>query len=244
MPYLHLELAGTYPVEAKRELMTRFCKVSAEGIKTRTIEGLTDRSRYALMPAMVRTKQFDKHTALDEAMGLFWQRGYHATSIQDLVDHLGVNRQSLYDTYGGKEQLFLAALERYREIQAAPVRRLLERDGPVREILRDLFRSFVDGVLSEDSKGCFMVNTATEVAGNNEVVAQVCAANARQLEAALAGLLVRAQQAGEISAGRSPLKLARFLINTLNGLAVTAKATRDRKVLNDVVDVALAILDP
>ena len=95
---------------------------------------------------MVRTKQFDKHTALDEAMELFWQRGYHATSIQDLVDHLGVNRQSLYDTYGGKEQLFLAALGRYREIQAAPVRRLLERDAPAREVLRDLFRNFVDAV--------------------------------------------------------------------------------------------------
>src|SRR6185503_2842523 len=176
MPYLPLELAGPYPVEAKRELMARLCKLSPESIETHTVEGLTARSRYALMPTMVRTKQFDKHTALDEAMELFWQRGYHATSIQDLVDHLGVNRQSLYDTYGGKEQLFLAALERYREIQAAPVRRLLERDGPVREILRDLFRSFVDGVLSEDSKGCFMVNTATEVAGNNEVVAQVCAA--------------------------------------------------------------------
>jgi TetR/AcrR family transcriptional regulator, transcriptional repressor for nem operon len=142
--------------------------------------------------AMVRTKQFDKHTALDEAMELFWQRGYHATSIQDLVDHLGVNRQSLYDTYGGKDQLFLAALERYREIQAAPVRRLLERDGPAREIVRDFFRGYVEALLSEDCKGCFMVNTATEVAGNNEVVAQVCSANARQFEATLSGLLVRA----------------------------------------------------
>ena len=69
------------------------------------------------MAAMVRTKQFDKHGALDEAMQLFWERGYHATSIQDLVDRLGVNRQSLYDTFGGKDQLFLSALERYREIQ-------------------------------------------------------------------------------------------------------------------------------
>ncbi len=196
------------------------------------------------MPAMVRTKQFDKHSALDEAMELFWQRGYHATSIQDLVDHLGVNRQSLYDTYGGKDQLFLAALERYREMQAAPVRRLLEREGPAREIVRDFFRGYVDALLSEDCKGCFMANTATELAGHDDVVAQVCSANARQFEAALSGLLVRAQQAGEISAERSPLKLARFFMNTMNGLAVTAKATRDRKVLNDVVDVALATLDP
>ena len=195
------------------------------------------------MPAMVRTKRFDKHAALDEAMELFWQRGYHATSIQDLVDHLGVNRQSLYDTYGGKDQLFLAALERYREIQAAPVRRLLERTGPAREILRDFFRGAADALLSEDCKGCLMANTVTELAGRDEAVTQVCSASARQFEAALCGLLARAQHAGEIPAERSPLQLARFLMNTMNGLAVTAKATRDRQVLNDVVEVALAALD-
>ncbi|MEO8631551.1 MAG: helix-turn-helix domain-containing protein, partial [Betaproteobacteria bacterium] len=62
---------------------------------------------------MVKGKQFDKHEALDEAMHVFWEKGYHATSIQDLVDRLGVNRQSLYDTYGDKDRLFLAALTRY-----------------------------------------------------------------------------------------------------------------------------------
>lgn len=99
---------------------------------------------------MVRTKQFDNHAALDEAMQLFWERGYHATSIQDLVDRLGVNRQSLYDTFGGKDQMFLAALERYREIQAAPVRRLLEREGPALEVLREFLHTLVDNLLSGD----------------------------------------------------------------------------------------------
>ena len=58
-------------------------------------------------------------------MALFWERGYNATSISDLVDHLGVNRQSLYDTFGGKDHLFLAALERYRKLQSAPIQQLL-----------------------------------------------------------------------------------------------------------------------
>jgi TetR/AcrR family transcriptional repressor of nem operon len=74
-------------------------------------------------------------------------------------------------------------------------------------------------------------------------VTQVCSAGARQFEAALCGLVARAQQAGEIPTQRSPLQLARFLMNTMSGLAVTAKATRDRKVLSDVVEVALAALD-
>jgi len=68
------------------------------------------------MRAMGRTKQFNRQAALEDAMKVFWAKGFHGTSMQDLVDELGVNRQSLYDTFGGKHELFEAALERYREL--------------------------------------------------------------------------------------------------------------------------------
>ena len=191
---------------------------------------------------MVRTKQFDQYAALDEAMELFWERGYHATSIQDLVDHLGVNRQSLYDTFGGKDRLYLAALERYRTLAAQPVHQALAREGPVREVLQRFFSEFLDNFLAGNWKGCFMVNATAELAGQDEGVSRVCAANARQLETAFAGLIARGLQAGEINPARPTLQLARFLVNTLNGLAVTAKATRDRKALDQIVEVALAAL--
>jgi TetR/AcrR family transcriptional repressor of nem operon len=191
---------------------------------------------------MGRTKQFDHRAALDQAMELFWARGYHATSIQDLVDHLGVNRQSLYDTFGGKDELFQAVLERYRQLQALPVHRILEQEGPVGEVLREFFRSVIVELLKGEGKGCLMANTAAELAGRDEAIFKVCAANARQQEAAFCGLLARAQQAGEIASDRSAVQLARFLVNTMNGMAVTAKATRDPKVLSDIVEVALSAL--
>jgi len=194
------------------------------------------------MSTMVRTKQFDQYAALDEAMELFWERGYHATSIQDLVDRLGVNRQSLYDTFGGKDELYLAALERYRTLASQPMHKALEREGPVREVLQRFFSDFLDNFLGGNWKGCFMVNATAELAGQDEGVSRVCAANNRQVEAAFAGLIARGQQSGEIDASRPALPLARFLVNTLNGLAVTAKATRDRKVLDQIVEVALAAL--
>ena len=58
---------------------------------------------------MPRTKQFNEEEILKKAMELFWEKGFHATSIQDLVAHLGINRASLYDTFGGKEELFKKA---------------------------------------------------------------------------------------------------------------------------------------
>jgi len=192
---------------------------------------------------MGRTKQFNQQAVLEDAMHLFWAKGFHFTSMQDLVDHLGVNRQSLYDTFGGKHELFEAALERYRELQALPMRRALEEDGPVGDVLRNLFQDMSAELLKNNAKGCLLVNSATELAGQDDAIFGVCSANARQLEAALSGLLVRAQQAGEIPADRSVVQLARFLMSTMNGLAVTAKATRNPEVLNDVVEAALSVLD-
>lgn len=191
---------------------------------------------------MARTKQFDRHAALDQAMELFWARGYHATSIQDLVDRLGVNRQSLYDTFGGKDELFKAAVGRYRELQRIPMRRSLEREGPVGEVLRQFFDAVITQLIKNDGKGCLMANTTTELAAHDPEIYKLCAANARQLENGFTGLLARAQQAGEIDRSRSVVQLARFLVNTMNGLAVTAKTTRERKVLHDIVEVALSAL--
>ena len=192
---------------------------------------------------MGRTKQFDKLAALDGAMQLFWAKGFNGTSMQDLVDNLGVNRQSLYDTFGGKHELFEAALERYRELLTLPVRRALEQEGPVSEVLREFFQSLINALIDGEGKGCLMVNSATELASQDDAVYGTCSANARQLETAFTGMIVRAQETGEIPADRSPAQLARFLMSTMNGLAVTAKATRDREVLNDVVEVALSALD-
>jgi len=195
-----------------------------------------------LNAGMVKSKQFDRHVALDEAMELFWEKGYHATSIQDLVDRLGVNRQSLYDTYGGKDQLFLSALERYRELQGAPLRRALEREGPASAVLREFFDVLIESLTGGDCKGCFMANTTTGLTGQDESVLEICTAHNRQLEATFSGLLLRAQQNGEIAPDRPLLPLARFLVNTMNGLGVTAKATRDKKVLKEIVEVALGAL--
>ncbi len=66
---------------------------------------------------MARHKEFDQDEALQKAMEAFWARGYEATSMQDLVEHMGINRQSLYDTFGDKHSLFLKALDRYHEVE-------------------------------------------------------------------------------------------------------------------------------
>src|SRR4051794_15823962 len=113
---------------------------------------------------MSRHKEFNREQALHKAMEAFWSRGYEATSIEDLVKHMGINRQSLYDTFGDKHALYLQALERYREVESRKLFELLERRSPVKLVLRQLFTGVVERSLSgAERRGCFMSNAMSEL---------------------------------------------------------------------------------
>jgi TetR/AcrR family transcriptional repressor of nem operon len=191
---------------------------------------------------VARTKAFDREAVLDKAMQVFWRQGYEATSLPDLTAAMGIGRQSLYDTFGDKHALYLAALDRYRRVGGGPLLALLERPGPVLPALRDLFAGIVDGACDGDRRGCFMVNATGELAGRDPETTQRAEANFAAMEEAFRGAITRAQAQGEILPDRDPHALARFLFATIQGLKVTAKAANDRAVLEDVVEVTLAAL--
>src|ERR1051326_3516607 len=112
---------------------------------------------------MARHKEFDREEALQKAMEVFWERGYEATSIQDLVEQMGINRQSLYDTFGDKHALYLAALDHYREVEGGKMFKLLERQGSVKKTLRKLFGGVVEcSVGGGHRRGWFLGNAMSE----------------------------------------------------------------------------------
>ena len=192
---------------------------------------------------MARHKEFDREQALHKAMELFWSRGYEAASIQDLVSHMGVNRQSIYDTFGDKHSLYLQALDRYREVEIRRLIGLLERPGSVKKSLRQFFGEIVDRAVSDPRhRGCFMGNATSELAGRCEETAARSCSNMTLMEDALHKALLRGQEDGEMTHVQDPRAAARFLLCTLQGLLLMAKARRDRKVLNDVIKVTLSVL--
>jgi len=193
---------------------------------------------------MARHKEFDRDEVLHKAMELFWSRGYNAASIQDLVKHMGINRQSLYDTFGDKHALYLQALDRYGEIEGRRIFELLEQPGSVKKTLRQLFEGVVEGSLCEGQRrGCFMGNAMSELAGRcKETAARTCS-NMAAAEGAFYRVLLRGKKEGELKAVRDPRAVARFLYSSLQGLELMAKATQDRKTLEDVVKVTLSVVD-
>lgn len=193
---------------------------------------------------MARTKEFDPDVALQRAVELFWERGYEATSMADLVDHLGLARASIYATFGGKRELYLKALERYRHDRDPGVVERLAQPGPVLPAIRDLVWDWVDEALSDpDHRGCLVVNAAVELAPSDRAVAQGVLASWNTLETALTTALIRAKAQGELPAGRDPRAIARFLLVTLQGLRVLGRADPDPARLRDTARLALEILE-
>ena len=193
---------------------------------------------------MARQKEFDPEEVLHRAMELFWARGYEGTSIQDLVKHMRINRQSIYDTFGDKHSLFLQALDRYREIHSRKVFEVLDRPGSVKRNLRLLFREVVDTALSEEGRrGCFVGNAMSELAGRRKETAASACNSVGSAERTFQHSLQRGKEQGELPAVRNTDAVARFLYSSLQWLLLLAKATRDRRLLNDVVKVTLSVLD-
>ena len=193
---------------------------------------------------MARHKEFERDEALQKAMEVFWARGYEATSMQNLVEHMGINRQSLYDTFGDKHSLYLEALDRYQQVESRRLFELLDKPGSVKKALRKLFTDVIEGALCEGQRrGCLMNNAMSELAGRCKATAEKTRHNMTAVEEAFYRALLRGKKEGELKDLSDPRAVARFLYNSFQGLVLTAKATQDRKALEDVVKVTLSVLD-
>jgi TetR/AcrR family transcriptional repressor of nem operon len=192
---------------------------------------------------MARRKEFDPDIALEKAMQLFWLRGYEETSVQDLCKHMGIKKGSLYDTFGSKRSLFLASLDRYHKTYAPPSD-LVSRSGSAKATIAEIFNQKVDiSVNDKDCRGCLMVNTIVELSANDPEFARMSSTVRQEYQEMFHRLLVTAQEMGEITPNRDLIALARFLTNAMFGLRVTAKTTRDRVILEDIVNSTLSILN-
>ena len=194
---------------------------------------------------MARHKEFDVQKALKAAQEAFWEHGYEATSLDDLVRRMGVQRASLYATFGDKRSLFLAALRRYQEESLRALRESLEGSRSPRAALRALFAAFVDGACAKGvRRGCLCVNTSVELAPHDPEIAAAMRRHGKAVEALLAAAVRRGVRAGEFSRRRSPRAVARFLTNATLGLSVTAKTSPGRRALSQIAETTLSVLDP
>jgi TetR/AcrR family transcriptional regulator, transcriptional repressor for nem operon len=192
---------------------------------------------------MGRPKQFDPDTAVEQAMNVFWRKGYADTTPQDLVDALGIGKGSLYNTFGSKHRLFEAALERYRDSQVATLVTMLEEPGPVQARLRKALTYLTKTDLADpDHRGCLAVNTAAELGRSDEDALRLVRRMFDRTEAAFRALVEEGKRAGEIAAERDAETISSVLLNTVIGLRVLARVADGPERLSRVIDGVLESL--
>jgi len=187
------------------------------------------------------TKQFNQDEALQNALNIFWAKGFEATSMQELVNAMGVNRASMYQTYGNKNELYSAAVDRYIVSSLSNIKESLEVAASPLGSLQQLFTQFIEQSFNKMS-GCFMGNTAAELGPHNVVIAEKVRDFWAQFEDVICNTLESAIERNEIPQNVDITKLASFINSTLQGLLIKSKAKVAIDTLRSDVDTLFSLL--
>lgn len=182
---------------------------------------------------MARNKEFDPTEKLEKARDLFWEKGYHATSMQDLVSQMKVNRGSMYDTYGDKHQLFIESLQNYaRETYSEYKKAAIGEKSPFRSIeliiKKAIQRSF------EEEKVCMIVKSSFEMAPLDNNIREILKQLSNALISIFEDLIEKAQQTSEISIDKNARQSARFIVGSFAGLWQMQALYNDRTMVEQM----------
>jgi TetR/AcrR family transcriptional regulator, transcriptional repressor for nem operon len=192
---------------------------------------------------MARNKAFEQEIVLEKAMNTFWKKGFHDTSMQDLVDAMGINRASMYDTFGDKHQLYLKSLESYREINSCAISKAIENESSSKEKIRKILRLLADESLSDtENKGCFFTNATLEMLPHDTSVNTIVCNNFNAMNQMLESIIIQAQADGEISNQLSANSLADFVQCNIGGIRVIGKTRPTAQQMYDVIENVMRIL--
>ncbi|MFE0878762.1 TetR/AcrR family transcriptional regulator [Streptomyces smyrnaeus] len=196
---------------------------------------------------MARPRLFDEERALDAAMRAFWEKGYEATSTQDLCEATGLGRSSIYNTFSSKHDLFQRALARYVDAMTAQQLVILEDvERSALERIEALFERIIEQEFEQRwagrSIGCLSVNTTVELAARDPEVDRVLTRDLRVRLDALRAAVEAGQRAGEITADRESEALARFVNAVIGGMRVSAQGGADRPALKGIAATAVSAL--
>lgn len=188
-------------------------------------------------------KQFDQDVVLDRAMQTFWRKGYTATSMQDLVETMEINRASIYATFGDKRSLFLASLRMFDASVRLEVLSRLRRGRKPAAAIKALFESFLEQAMDGGfNRGCLITNTALELAAHDPEIAGIVAEAQTEIESFLRDRILAGQATGEIRFELDAATTARGLLASLIGLMVLIRSRPEKPLLKSVVSEALGRL--
>ncbi|RAP74504.1 TetR/AcrR family transcriptional regulator [Paenibacillus montanisoli] len=189
---------------------------------------------------MARSKEFDEDAVLLKAMRLFWEQGYEKTSMANLVEHMGVHKRSLYDTFGDKHSLYIKALQRYSKMMED--KRIPVDNLSAAEAIRLLLETALRPMNEATPKGCLLVNTAVELALNDPECKEWVNQRMTGTEQFICELIKKGQHSGELDKTLDAEQLSRYFNNAFIGLRVMVKTTDDKERLRSIIETTMSVL--
>ncbi len=185
---------------------------------------------------MGRNKQFELNKVLDCAMREFWRKGYSATSIPKLEAEMGISRQSLYDTFKSKRDLFLSVLKYYHQHVIVKNFSFIEKSSSPKNGICEYFRARAKDALSNsDIQGCLVTNSIAELAQHDDQVRTQVNITLKHMRSVFRDALSRAQKGSEISNQLDIDTTADFLLNNAQGLFIMSRMNVEKSSVNGVV---------
>lgn len=189
-----------------------------------------------------RPKIFDEEKVLDQAVDLFWHNGYEATSTEDLLQRMNLNKGSLYHSFGNKKQLFIKAMDFFAANSLQALKGKITSARTPMEGIRRFFLELADSDNDTHQKGCFMGNSLAELANIDDELKQKAIHHLKDMEKLFLKYIRKAKQNGELTTKEEPETLARYLLNLWNGINISRRIHPRKDLLEPVIRLQLAVL--
>lgn len=183
---------------------------------------------------------FNREEALTKAMNVFWQKGFRSTSMKDLVDNMGIQPGSIYNTFGDKRTLFIEAVKHYDDVITSRMLRVLYSPGSPVTNLRAFFEQLIETPEEAKTRGCLLSNSIVEVAPHDREIAEILNKLFLKEQEAFKQCLSKAVEQGEIDKNTDIDSLSSYLVTCTHGLLVTGKSLPEKKRMKAVVDVIMS----
>ena len=191
---------------------------------------------------MGRKLKFDRDEALEKTMRLFWENGYNGTSVQNIIDEIGIKPGSFYNTFNDKYSVFLESLNLYGEFVINYSKKTLINDKSPVDNIKTFFNDMAT-IPDFKSKGCLVIKSIVEVAPRDEKVLGIINGILSDLKSCFYQCLERGQKIGEIPKEKDIKALSSFFASATDGLILSGKTKPPKSEMNSIVNVIVSTLN-
>lgn len=186
-----------------------------------------------------RPKSFDKEVALEKALDVFWTQGYDGASLKDLTSAMGINKPSMYATFGNKEQLYLQAVEMYKQREGAPFFEALAQPQ-IRDVIAAIFSGIVDAKCSnEKHKGCLMIQSSLACSDDSHIIKTSALKVRGEFIQLIQDRFAKAAEEGQLVEGANTQLMTHYAVTLLDGLQIHSVDLPPQEMLDEVSNMAM-----